>query len=247
MRDGWFAVRRGITQHPLFKGKPQRLVIWLWLVDNACFKDTQHDINGKTVTVKRGQVCASQKRISEECCVDRQVVRTFLKRLSVEGMINPDLTNGRTIITVCNYDTYQHSEKTPNPTPNQRLTSDKPTKGNVDTSVSKDTGEKPSPSADPKKIVFDAGVELLTASGKSGSAARGIIGKWVKAHGVGSVIDALSAAKSQGVIEPIAWIEGRWKTKTSHIDSDGAILNHGLRLRKIRPPVQPREREPCRA
>ena len=28
---------------------------------------------------------------------------------------------------------------------------------------------------------------------------------------------------------------------------DGAILNHGMRLRKIRPPVQAREREPCRA
>lgn len=251
MKDGWFAVKRGITSHDLFRSKPDRLMIWIWLIENACWKDTPHDIKGETVTVRRGQICTSERRIADKCGVGYQVVRTFLKRLQNERMINATVVRGKSIITLCNYESYQSSENQENAganaTPNATLTQRQRTKeqGN-NTSVSKDTGEKVSPPC-LKKVAFDAGIDLLVSSGKSEGASRGIIGKWLKVHGVGAVIDALSAAKLQGVIEPVGWIESRWKTKTAHVDHDGAILNHGMRLRKIRPPVQPREREPCRA
>lgn len=127
--SGWFAVKRGITAHPIFKSQPERLAIWLWLLDNAAWRDTPHDINGKTVTIKRGQVCASERRIATEVGVGRQVVRTFLDRLKAEHMINPDPTHGRTIITLCNYEKYQAFQPKDNPAPNPAVTHDQPTKG----------------------------------------------------------------------------------------------------------------------
>jgi hypothetical protein len=64
---------------------------------------------------------------------------------------------------------------------------------------------------DPEKVMFDAGIELLGRSGKSPSQARGILGRWKRDHPTGDVIEALGAAQRQGVIDPVPWIEARWK------------------------------------
>ena len=69
---GWFAVKHGITSHPIFRGQLARLAIWIWLLDNACWEDTPHDINGKTVVIPRGAVCASERRIAQEVGVGYQ-------------------------------------------------------------------------------------------------------------------------------------------------------------------------------
>ncbi len=125
---GWFSVKRGITSHPLFVGHPERLAIWIWLLDNVVWQDTRHDINGVMVVIPRGSVAASERRIAEDVGVGRQVVRTFLARLQDERMINPDLTHGRRIISLCNWEKYQSAQNTPNPPPNPALTHDQPIK-----------------------------------------------------------------------------------------------------------------------
>lgn len=204
--SGWFAVKRGITSHPLFSGRPERLAIWLWLLDNAAWKETKHDIKGKTVMVPRGSVCASERRIAEEVGVGRQVVRTFLARLKDEHMINPDPTHGRNIISLCNWEKYQSANDGANPRPNPRLTQDQPTKeqGN---NIPVGAGAPP----DPAKVMFDAGVSLLIEAGKSEGQARSLIGKWRKDHGVEAVIAALGKAKREGAVEPVSFIEGCFK------------------------------------
>lgn len=61
---------------------------------------------------------------------------------------------------------------------------------------------------DPEKIMFDAGVALLKASGKSETAARSWLGKAKKVHGAEAVITAIGRAKREGAMEPIAFMEG---------------------------------------
>lgn len=134
--SGWFAVKRGITSHPIFKGHHERLAIWLWLLDNAVWQDTPHDIKGHTVIVKRGSVCASERRIADEVGVGYQVVRTFLARLKADHMINAEVTHGRSIITLCNYEKYQSAKPSDNAQSNATLTQRQRTKeqGNKGTS-----------------------------------------------------------------------------------------------------------------
>mgnify|MGYP003654143853 CR=1 FL=1 len=116
---GWFAVSRGITSHPLFKGKPERLAVWMWLLDNAVWKATTHDVKGHTIDVPRGSVCASERHISEQCGVGYQVVRTAIKRFKTEHMINTKATHGKNLITLCNYEKYQDPTASDNATPTQ--------------------------------------------------------------------------------------------------------------------------------
>lgn len=61
---------------------------------------------------------------------------------------------------------------------------------------------------DPAKVMFDAGVELLTRSGTDPARARGMLGRWRKDHGAEAVIEALGRAQREGAIDPVAFIEG---------------------------------------
>jgi hypothetical protein len=121
---GWYAVQRGITSHHLFKGKPERLAVWMWLMDNAAWKDTTHDVKGITVSIPRGSVCASSRHIAERVGVGHQVARTALKRFEIELMINTEVTHGKSIVSLCNYEKYQDPNFIANTAPNTSLTQD---------------------------------------------------------------------------------------------------------------------------
>lgn len=216
--SGWFSVKRGITLHPIFLGKPERLAIWIWLLDNACWADTQHDINGKIVTVPRGSVAASERRIAEEVGVGRQVVRTFLSLLESQRMINPDLTHGRRVISLCNWDKYQSPQPKANPASNPQVTQGQPIKEQDNNSVAKATAADAAP--DPVKVMFDSGRSLLMAAGKSRDAASKILGQWRNEYGPEAVIAALGRAQREGAIEPVAFINGCLKASKAKAGGD---------------------------
>lgn len=113
---GFFLITRGISKHHLFKCKPDRLAVWMWLLDNVAFKDTTQDAKGKTIAVPRGSVCASLRHIAYETGVGLQVVRTALKRFETEQMVNTKVTHGKTVISLCNYEKHQRSETEANAT-----------------------------------------------------------------------------------------------------------------------------------
>lgn len=227
---GWFAVKRGITRHPLFKGHPERIAIWLWLVDNAAWKDTPHDIRGELVTVRRGSVAVSERRLAEEVGVGYQVVRTFLARLKGEHMINASITHGRNVITLCNYDKYQSFENAPNAEGNATLTHDQRIKeqgNNYSDTIVSGRADFSDGDVDPEKLMFDAGVALLGAAGVGERQARSIVAKWRKSAGTESVIAAIGRAKREGAVEPVSFIEGCLKHAKRSVEgrvAGGALL-----------------------
>lgn len=65
---------------------------------------------------------------------------------------------------------------------------------------------------DPEKVMFDTGIRLLTAAGKSEASARSLVGKWKRDNGASEVIAGIGEAVRLGITEPVAWLEARWKT-----------------------------------
>ncbi len=204
--SGWFAVKHGITEHPIFKGHPLRLAAWIWMLDHTAWADTQQDVGGEIVPVKRGELCASQSMMERGSGMTRQQLRTFLDVLKREGVIKTrpatKSTKARTIVTVCNYDKYQSAQ----PSSNQTATKQQPTK-EQDNNIPVGSADFSAP-ADPVKIMFDSGRELLMAAGKSSNAAGALLGKWRKAYGTEAVIAAIGNARREGAIEPVSFIEG---------------------------------------
>lgn len=105
--SGWFAVKRGITSHPIFHKRPDRAFVWLWMLETAAYQDTRQDAGGKPVEVKRGQLLTSYRQIEAATGVSIKTVRGLIDLLKAERAIDIDLGTGRMMITVCNYDKYQ--------------------------------------------------------------------------------------------------------------------------------------------
>lgn len=67
---------------------------------------------------------------------------------------------------------------------------------------------------DPAKIMFDAGIALLTSAGTPERQARNWLGRARQKHGAETVIAAIGKAKREGAIEPIGFMEGCFKSRT---------------------------------
>jgi hypothetical protein len=209
--SGWFAMKRGITSHPLFKGRPDRLAVWVWLMDNAAWKETVQDVNGRTVKVPRGSVCTSERRIAEEVGVGYQVVRTFLDRLKTDRMINAEVVNGRSLITLCNWDKYQSALKPSAPAANAGATQEQRTKETREQGYTLEPiGSNDAGASQPREVnvissaVWTTGKQYLGSRGVANAGA--MIGRWLKDHPPLALLAAIEAAQKSGTQDPIPYI-----------------------------------------
>jgi hypothetical protein len=107
MSEGWIALHRGWRDSPIFRGEFSRADAWVWLIEAACWKATRYDISGKTVTLARGQLCASVRQLADVWGWSKSAVDRFLTRLETETMIEREAGHGKLVLTVCNYAKYQ--------------------------------------------------------------------------------------------------------------------------------------------
>jgi hypothetical protein len=110
-----------------------------------------------------------------------------------------------------------------------------------DSSVTNVTGAD-APPVDPGKVLFDAGIALLTAAGLSQRNARSLVAKWRQAQGDEAVSAAIVSAA--GKSEPVAWIEARFRTISTSEDEAAAVSHaRAERYRRMNmagpPPSQP--------
>jgi hypothetical protein len=104
---GFVVLYRTVFEHPLLVDGA-RFRAWCWLIAAACWKPTRFDVRGKTITLERGQLCASRHQLAEAWSWSASAVERFLARLETEQMIARETGQGRTVITICNYAKYQN-------------------------------------------------------------------------------------------------------------------------------------------
>ena len=107
MGEGWFKVHRMINDHPFFEGRIDRLGAFIWMLGEASHKPKRKEINGKIVTLERGQLVHSRAFMARAWGWSPSAVERFLTRLKTEQMIGQATGQGKRVITICNYDKYQ--------------------------------------------------------------------------------------------------------------------------------------------
>lgn len=105
--SGFAVLYREATDHPLFVGDSARFGAWAWLVLKACWKPTKFNVSGSTMTIERGQLCVSRSQLATAWGWSPSAVERFLARLQTEQMIGRATGQGRSVITICNYEKYQ--------------------------------------------------------------------------------------------------------------------------------------------
>ena len=118
MGNGFMFLPRDIRKWGWYKdSKMVHMLIHLML--EAQYQD--NDCRG--IKLKRGQLLTGRKQLSEETGLTEREVRTTIKRLANDQQITIKTTNKYSIITVCNYDSWQSLQKRND----QQTTSKKPT------------------------------------------------------------------------------------------------------------------------
>jgi len=113
--SNYITLSRRVFASPLWsdKGRPRTpFEAWLWLIKEARFEMGQQKLllGGKLVTWGRGQLPGSVRYLADQWGWTLGKVQRFISRLEAEGMITKEVdnTSGQTIITLSNYDRYNH-------------------------------------------------------------------------------------------------------------------------------------------
>lgn len=127
----WIKLHRGLLDSYAF-ANPVSLKVWLWILLKTNYKTTFIPIKvGKgaiTVKVERGQFIYGRFRAEEELSLDGSMVYRLLKKFEELGQIKIDSNNQYSLITVCNFDSYQSkNENFEKQKENERKTNEKQT------------------------------------------------------------------------------------------------------------------------
>ena len=112
------------------KGYHRDQLMWImmdYFIDFAAYEPTTRYIPyAGNIPLERGEWAFTERELAEFFAVDRQRIRTCLKKLSEQPFINPQNNPKYTKITVLNYDTYQSENTESNPKLTRKLTTSKP-------------------------------------------------------------------------------------------------------------------------
>lgn len=114
MSIGYIKFYRCITEHWIYPNhrKLTPFEVWVDLLMMANYEDKKAVMDGKPVDVKRGQILRSQKNLALRWMWGDKEARNFLKTLQKDKMILLQPCKKWTLVTICNYDTYQDSGNT---------------------------------------------------------------------------------------------------------------------------------------
>lgn len=212
--SGFIRMDRAALDHPLLQD-PMRFRAWLWLLAGACWKPTNYDMQGRTITLQRGQMCVSIRQMADAWGMSKSAVDRFLTRLETETMIEREAGQGKCIITICNYAKYQDAHDrdrdtsgTPTGTPagHQRDIKEQGNKGTIEPKGSERDAR------DPFDAVFDhwnavaATYRLRKAEKKSTKRRAGLRAR-LKEHSVQDVLAAIDHIPRSRFLRGLA---GNW-------------------------------------
>jgi hypothetical protein len=116
--QGWIKLYRQIRYNGLWPNseKYSPLEAWLDLLLSANYNGNKVLIDGKMVSIARGEFITSLVKLSERWGWHRQTTRKFLAMLENEKMVVLKCTRKYTSITIVKYDFYQSECTTDSPT-----------------------------------------------------------------------------------------------------------------------------------
>jgi len=164
--SGWISVNRSITSHWVWNSEPySKGQAWIDLLLHANHTNTKINIKGTILTINRGDQARSMVTLASQWKWSRDKVKRFLCVLESDGMIRQQTSQLTSIITICNYSSFQDgkaadksADKSPNgqQTGSRQVTVNNDNNENNDLSMSSgDDASKPEKTIVPYMDIFD--------------------------------------------------------------------------------------------
>jgi hypothetical protein len=103
---GFITLHRKLMDSKVFANETA-LKIWIWCLLSANHKEAHVSEFGSIVTVKRGQFITGRFRAESQLNINGKTWYKWMKFFESEKMITLNSSNKNTLVTICNYDTYQ--------------------------------------------------------------------------------------------------------------------------------------------
>ena len=110
--NGWIRLDRGIQDNFLWQ-EPEALKLWLYLLMAASLTDKATAFNGQMLNIKRGQLVFGLNAASARLNISIRRLRKYLNWFETDDMIDKQITNKFSIISITNYSQYQDTGKQP--------------------------------------------------------------------------------------------------------------------------------------
>ncbi len=126
MVENAFAISRKLFENPIWYMEPfTKGQAWVDLFGNANYSDSQFQIRGNIVTIKRGQIGWSERTLAKRWKWSRGKVRRFLDWLEKEEMIVQQKNTLTTVISIVKYEDYQFQNKKNGPQTDHHMNTEK--------------------------------------------------------------------------------------------------------------------------
>ena len=114
MHDGWIRLYRKLQECWVWEDKEpfDKRSAWIDLLLTANHADAKLLFNGELITVQRGQILTSVRKLSVKWKWSVNKVYRFLKLLESDKMLQKESNKDRTLLTIVNYSVYQGVEYT---------------------------------------------------------------------------------------------------------------------------------------
>ena len=114
MHDGWIRLYRKLQECWVWEDKEpfDKRSAWIDLLLTANHADAKLLFNGELITVQRGQILTSVRKLSVKWKWSVNKVYRFLKLLESDKMLQKKSNKDRTLLTIVNYSVYQGGEYT---------------------------------------------------------------------------------------------------------------------------------------
>lgn len=110
--NGWIRLDRAIQDNFLWQ-EPEALKLWLYLLMAASLTDKATAFNGQMLNIKRGQLVFGLNAASARLNISIRRLRKYLNWFETDDMIDKQVTNKFSIISITNYSQYQDVGKQP--------------------------------------------------------------------------------------------------------------------------------------
>jgi hypothetical protein len=143
--EGYIKLHRKILNNKywLEPRRKSKFEAWIYLLLRAGYKNKEFVFGDADINLKAGEFITSQLKLAEAWKWDRETVGRHLARLQSDGQITYKTSNKFTIISICNWDSYQNQDKlNPATNPATKPTTIPTTKPTQTIKIKKDKKEK---------------------------------------------------------------------------------------------------------
>ena len=106
LSEGWIKIDRNLLKWRWFTDTPT-CIVWIYLLLQANYEDRDF----LNITIRRGELVASLKRISEDTGLSERKIRTALTHLEATGEVTRKRHGKIVVISIPNYDRYQSNRQ----------------------------------------------------------------------------------------------------------------------------------------